>query len=869
MRGLMPRETFRNWFMEISRLRALRGPNLWSRHTAILAIVFCAPDERVMTADFESHLRAQFPHIGHLQGIGQQMTLSLAHILAQSCLALQTYAQCPVSFCRTVPTVDEGIYQIVVEYTEEAVGRLALNLAKELIDAVLNGQEFDLARAQAALQSLDEDERLGPSTGSIVQAAVARGIPYHRLTSGSLVQLGWGSKQRRIQAAEIDRTSAIGESIAQDKQLTKALLRAAGIPVPTGRAVKNADDAWAAALEIGLPVVVKPRDGNQGRGVVVNITSEEQLRRAYASAREEGRDIMVERFMPGFDFRVLVVGKQVVACARRDPPMVLGDGEQAIAQLIEQLNADPRRGDGHAHALTRIRIDDITQVTLESQGYCLDSIPAKGVQVVLRNNGNLSTGGSATDVTDDLHPELAARAVEAARQIGLDVCGVDMVCERITEPLETQNGGIVELNAAPGLRMHLQPSYGKARAVGEAIINEVYPLGEDGRIPVVAVSGTNGKTTTTRLIGHILAQAGLRVGITTTDGVYINGVRIDADDCAGPISAKNVLLHPSVDAAVFETARGGILRQGLAFDRCDVAVVTNVGQGDHLGLAYIHTVEDLAVVKRVIVDNVAPHGMAVLNAADPIVARMADSATAAVTFFALDQFLPLLVSRREMGQRILYVDGAFIVAEQGAFQWRMPLEQIPITLNGRIGFQIKNVLAAVGAAWGLARPWAEIEAGLASFESTAAMAPGRFNLFQFNGATLIADYGHNSDAIHALCQAVQKLPAERRIVVISGAGDRRDEDIRQQTAILGDVFDEVILYQDACQRGRRDGEVIGLLREGLAQATKVRQVDEVYGEFNAIDAALGRVQAGDVCLILIDQVDAALAYLRDKTPLTG
>jgi cyanophycin synthetase len=852
--------------MEISRIRALRGPNLWSRHTAIMAIVFCAADERDLSPDFEARLRSQFPQIGNLQGVGQNISFSLAHLLTQSCLALQAYAGCKVTFSRTVPTVDAGVYQVVVEYTEEAVGRLALTLAESLINAVQAGQEFDLAAAQSQLQNLDEDERLGPSTGAIVQAAVARGIPYHRLTSGSLVQLGWGSKQRRIQAAEIDRTSAIGESIAQDKQLTKALLRAAGIPVPTGRAVKNADDAWAAAQEIGLPVVVKPRDGNQGRGVAVNITSEDELRRAYASAREEGREIMVERFMPGYDFRVLVVGKQVVAAARREPPVVLGDGVQTINALIEQLNADPRRGEGHAHALTRIRIDDITHVTLESQGYQLDSVPSKGAQVVLRNNGNLSTGGSATDVTDDLHPELAARAVEAARQIGLDVCGVDMVCERITDPLETQNGGIVELNAAPGLRMHLQPSYGKARAVGEAIINEVYPAGEDGRIPLVAVSGTNGKTTTTRLIGHILAQAGLRVGITTTDGVYIDGQRIDADDCAGPISAKNVLLHPSVDAAVFETARGGILRQGLAFDRCDVAVVTNVGLGDHLGLAYIHTVDDLAVVKRVIVDNVAPQGMVVLNGADPIVARMADTVmAAAVTFFALDQQLPLLISRREMGQRILYVDGASIVAEHGAFQWRMPLARIPITLNGRIGFQIENVLAAVGAAWGLARPWAEIEAGLASFESTMAMAPGRFNLFNFNGATLIADYGHNSDAISALCRAVETMSSGRRLVVISGAGDRRDEDIRQQTSILGDVFDEVILYQDACQRGRRDGEVIGLLREGLAHATKVCQVDEVYGEFNAIDVALGRVQAGDVCLILIDQVDAALAYLQQKT----
>lgn len=850
--------------MEISRIRALRGPNLWSRHTAIQAIVFCAPDERDLNADFEVRLRAQFPQLGNLQGIGQHSSFSLAHFLAQSCLALQAYAGCKVTFSRTVPTVDEGIYQIVVEYTEEAVGRLALTLAESLIGAVLAGQEFDLAGALQQLQTLDEDERLGPSTGSIVQAAVARGIPYHRLTSGSLVQLGWGSKQRRIQAADIDSTSAISESIAQDKQLTKALLRAAGIPVPTGRAVKNADDAWAAAQEIGLPVVVKPRDGNQGRGVVVNITSEDELRRAYASAREEGREIMVERFMPGYDFRVLVVGKQVVAAARREPPMVLGDGVHTIATLIEQLNADPRRGEGHAHALTRIRVDDITLVTLESQGYQLDSVPSKGAQVVLRNNGNLSTGGSATDVTDDLHPELAARAVEAARQIGLDVCGVDMVCERITEPLETQHGGIVELNAAPGLRMHLQPSYGKARAVGEAIINEVYSAGDDGRIPVVAVSGTNGKTTTTRLIGHILAQAGLRVGITTTDGVYIDGLRIDADDCAGPISAKNVLLHPSVDAAVFETARGGILRQGLAFDRCDVAVVTNVGLGDHLGLAYIQTVEDLAVVKRVIVDNVAPNGMAVLNAADPIVARMAESTANPVTFFALDPQLPLLISRREMGQRIVYVEQGDIVAAQGEFHWRMALERIPLTLGGRVGFQVENVLAAVGAAWGLGRAWADIEAGLASFQSSVAMAPGRFNLFDVRGATVIADYGHNSDAIVALCRAVEAMSTGRRLVVISGAGDRRDEDIRQQTTLLGDVFDEVILYQDACQRGRQDGEVIGLLREGLVHAKKTRQVDEIYGEFIAINAALDRLIPGDVCLILIDQVDAALAHLRDQ-----
>lgn len=852
--------------MEISRVRALRGPNLWSRHTSIQALVACpteAEQDVTLLPDFEIRLRARLPTLGHLHAIGRHDALSLADVLAHSALSLQIAAGCPVTFHRCVPTTEVGVYQLVVEYTEEAVGRLALELAEGLLGSVMNDTPFELAGALAALQSLDEDERLGPSTGSIVQAAIARGIPYRRLTSGSLVQLGWGSRQRRIQAAEIDRTSAIAESIAQDKQLTKALLRAAGIPVPVGRAVSSADDAWHAAQEIGFPVVVKPRDGNQGRGVAVNITTEEQLRRAYASAREESRHVLVERFMPGYDFRVLVVGQQVVAAARRDPPMVQGDGVHTVAELIEQLNTDPRRGDGHAHALTRIRVDDITLVTLEAQGYRLDTVPAVGVAVVLRNNGNLSTGGTATDVTEDLHPEIAARAVDAARMIGLDVCGVDLLCERITEPLESQNGGFVELNAAPGLRMHLQPSVGKPRPVGEAILNEVFPPGEDGRIPVVAVSGTNGKTTTTRLIGHFLSQTGLGVGITTTDGVYIAGERIDTDDCAGPISARNVLMHPLVDAAVFETARGGILRQGLAFDRCDVAVITNIGLGDHLGLAYIDTVEDLAVVKRVIVDNVSPQGMAVLNAADPIVAKMAETAPAPVTFFALDKTLPRMIAWREMGHRILYRDGAELVAEQGAFQWRMALAEMPLTRGGLIDFQIENAMAAVGAAWGLNLPWARIEAGLRSFDSDAAQAPGRFNFFDYRGATLIADYGHNSDAIAALCRAVENLPNPgKRLVVISGAGDRRDEDIRQQTQILGGVFDEVILYQDACQRGRADGEVVALLRAGLAGATRVRHVEEINGEFLAIDHALARLEPGMVCLVLIDQVDAALAYLQ-------
>lgn len=852
--------------MDVSRIRALRGPNLWTRRTAIEAVVILRDDELDLETrpGFEARLRARFPEIGALHSTGHTGAVSMAHALAAAALGLQAQAGCPVTFSRTTPTPEERVFQVVVEYSEEPVGRLAFELAQALCEAAAQDTAFDLADALARLRELDEDVRLGPSTGSIVQAAVARGIPYRRLTEGSLVQFGWGSKQRRIQAAEMDRTSAIAESIAQDKELTKELLLAAGVPVPQGRPVTDFDDARRAAAEIGWPVVVKPRDGNQGKGVTVNIVSDEHLRIAYDAARAISDEVLVERFIPGYDFRLLVVGDRLVAAARRDPPHVIGDGLHSIRELVEQANTDPRRGDGHATPLTRMRIDDIALARLALQGFGPDDIPPKGRRVVLRNNANLSTGGTATDVTDDVHPEVAARAVDAARMIGLDICGVDVVCESLQQPLEAQGGGVVEVNAAPGLRMHLSPSYGKGRPVGEAIIDTMFAPGEDGRIPVVAVTGTNGKTTVVRLTAHILSRQGWRVGMTNTDGVYIQGRRIDTGDCSGPRSARNVLAHPDVDAAVFETARGGILREGLGFDRCQVAVVTNIGLGDHLGLNYITTVEDLAVLKRVIVQNVAPTGMAVLNAADPIVVAMAENCPGEVTYFAADRFHPVMAAHRVQGHRVVYVDRGDIVAEQAGAKHRFPLAEVPLTRNGTIGFQVENAMAAVAAAWAAGAGWDAIRTGLLTFENDADNAPGRFNVFTVRGATVIADYGHNPDAMGALVRAVDSMPAKRRTVVISGAGDRRDEDIRQQTRILGAAFDTVILYQDQCQRGRADGEVLALLREGLQGASRTRDVQEIRGEFAAIDAALASLREGDLCLILIDQVDEALAHLSRR-----
>ena len=852
--------------MEVSRIRALRGPNLWSRHTAIEAIVACSGAECSINdiSGFETRLRARFPEIGFLQPAGHEEGISMAHVLEVAALSLQKQAGCLVTFSRTVQTVESGMYQVVVEYGEEAVGRLVLDIAQALCAAALEDTPFDLDQALGSLRELDEDERLGPSTGSIVHAALTRGIPYRRLTSGSMVQFGWGSKQRRIQAAETDGTSAIAQSIAQDKELTKKLLNAAGVPIPFGRPVLDEDDAWLAAEEIGLPVVVKPQDGNQGKGVTVNVASRDHLRVAYAAAAVISSSIMVERYLPGHDFRLLVVGGKVVAAARRDPPQVIGDGVHSVRELVDIVNSDPRRSEGHATALTKIRLDEIALVRLSMQGFSANSVPPKGFRVILRNNANLSTGGSATDVTDDVHAEVIARAEAAAQMIGLDICGVDVVCDSLLKPLEEQGGGVIEVNAAPGLRMHLQPSYGKARAVGEAIISSMFNAGEDARIPLVAVTGTNGKTTTVRLVAHLLGQHGLRVGMTNSDGVYIENKRIDSGDCSGPKSARNVLLHPDVDAAVFETARGGVLREGLAFDRCDVAVVTNLGIGDHLGLNYIQTVDDLAVVKRVVVQNVAPSGTAVLNAADPIVVKMASVCPGAVTYFASDCHHPVMATHRAKGQRIVYVDGNDIVAAEGVTEQRIALKDIPLTRNGTIGFQIENAMAAIGAAWALGIQWKNIRAGMSTFVNDAATAPGRFNVYDYRGATLIADYGHNPDAILALVKAIENMPARRRMVVISGAGDRRDVDISQQTEILGNAFDEVILYQDQCQRGRADGEVLSLLRQGLAKATRTRVVEEIRGEFAATDLALSHLAPGDLCLILIDQVDEALAYIAKK-----
>jgi len=861
--------------MQVRKVQTLRGPNIWANFPVLEAWVDLgalkdSPSDTL--PGFNDRLKAFLPSMiehrcseGQRGGFFERLRRGtyMGHILEHVVLELQTLAGSDCGFGRTRESNEEGVYKVAIEYQDEALCRAALEAGRELCLAAVNDQPFDMAATVKRLRSLYENSRLGPSTGAIVNAATQRGIPTLRLNEGSLIQFGWGSKQRRILASETDRTTAMAETIAQDKNLTRSLLQSIGVPVPEGRHVESAADAWEAATEIGLPVVVKPRYGNQGRGVATNLRTQEQVLTAYAAAREESSNIIVEKHASGGDFRLLIVGDKLVAASQRQPAHIMGDGQRTVQALVDEVNGDQRRGEDHATCLSKIPLDTISLQVLAEQGYTLDSIPPAGQQVLIRRNANLSTGGTAADVTDFVHPEIAARAIEAARMVGLDVAGVDVVCENIGRPLEQQGGVIVEVNAAPGLRMHLQPSTGRARDVGDAIVSTMFPDAQNGRIPVVSVTGVNGKTTTTRLIAHIVRQTGRRVGMTCTEGIYLDDRRLETGDCSGPQSTRKLLMNPSVDAVVAETARGGILRAGLAFDRCDVAVVTNMGEGDHLGLNDIETLDKLARVKRVPVEAVGKEGTAVLNAADMLVTEMAKFCPGKVLFFAIDPQNAVIVKHRAAGGRAIIVrDGSIVLAEADREIPLVSVDRVPLTHGGRIGFQLENALAAVGSAWSLGLSRDAIRAGLESFGSDLNHVPGRFNLLEVNGAAVVVDYGHNASSLMAMLDALKVFPHQNRIAVYTAAGDRRDADMIRQGELLGQAFNRVILYEDHYVRGRNPGEIMQRFREGLSRGRRVQHVEEVFGAVKAIEAALATLQPGDLVLLQADTVDETVDYVR-------
>jgi cyanophycin synthetase len=850
--------------MEIRKILTLRGPNIWSRYPVLEAWVDLkelkdSPSDSL--PGFNDRLMSWLPtmiehrcSIGERGGFFQRLRDGTypAHILEHVSIELQTLAGTPVGFGKARETSEEGVYKVVMRYRDEQLARACLFAARELILAAIYDRPYDVKAEVTRLQELADRFCLGPSTAAIVSAAEERGIPARRLNAGSLVQLGQGARQRRVWTAETDRTSAIAESIAQDKELTKTLLRAGGIPVPEGRLVSDAADAWAAASEIGVPVVVKPRDANHARGVFTNLMTQSQVESAYEFALREGSGVIVERFAPGNEHRLLIVGDRMVAAARGEAAFVVGDGVRSIERLIdEQLNSDPRRGEGEACPLSPIELDAVTMMQLERQGYKPDSVPPQGATILVQRNDNLSA-----DVTDRVHPTTAAHAVLAAQIVGLDVAGLDLVVEDVSQPLESQGGVVVEVNAGPGLVMHLRPSEGTPRPVGEAIVDSLFPAGSNGRIPVVCVTGTNGKTTVTRLIAHILGRTGRLVGMTCTDGIVVGSRMIEPGDCSGPRSVRKVLLNPLVEAGVFEAGRGGILREGLGFDRCDVAVVTNLAEADHLGLAYIETPEEMFMVKRSPVDVVLPSGTAILKADDPLVADMAPLSAGGVIFFALDGEHPVMLSHRAQGKRSVFVrDGQIVLSEGMAETPLVSLASVPLTHGGRVGFQVENVLAAAAAGWALAVPEATIRGALVEFRGEMQGNPGRFNLLEYRGAAVLIDDAHNTSALAALIAALEKFPHERRTIVYSAGDGRRDADVVRQGEQLGSAFDRVILYEDFSASDRAKGELTALFREGLEQGRRVSAVLDVPDHRQAIDTALSAAQSGEIMVIQTDDED--------------
>jgi len=783
----------------------------------------------------------------------------LAHIIEHICIELQSMLGFDVSFGRARGTGEPGVYRVVVAFKEEEPARAAFETALRLTLAAMHDEPFDLPGELERLANLADEFRLGPSTAAIVGAARKRRIPVLRLTpTRGLIQLGYGIYQKRIQASETSNTSAIAVDTCQDKALTNQLLRVVGVPVPDGETVGSADAAWEAAQELGLPVVIKPLDGHQGKGVSVDLRSEAEVRAAYAIAAGYGA-VLVEQFIRGDDYRLLVVGGKLVAAARRDPAQVMGDGTRTVAELVELANQDPRRRPGHSSVMTRITLDAAARLVLEQQGLTEASVPAAGQRVLLRSNSNLSTGGTAADVTDSVHPANAQVAELAAQILALDVAGIDMLCQDITRPLGEQGGAIVEVNAAPGLRMHLAPAEGQPRDVGGPIVAVLFPERAPARIPIVAVTGTNGKTTVTRLIAHLFETGRKLVGMTTTEGVYIGGERIIAGDCSGPQSARAVLLHPQVEAAVLETARGGILREGLAFDRCAVGVVTNIS-ADHLGLKGVDTLRDLAAVKQVVVEAVAPDGAAVLNADDPLVAEMAAACDGAVVYFSRRARSPVMAAHLAAGGRGVTVeDGAVCLHTDGQRSSLIELERLGFTAGGAIDFQVENALAATAAAWAAGLNPALIARGLSTFETDARAVPGRFNVSELAGVQVVLDYAHNQAAMLSLGQAVNALGRRRTVVAFTLPGDRREEDLGKTTAAVQTFADSVVLYDTKNLRGQPPGAIPRLLRGFLPDSLVVAEAPD---QREGIRLAWQLLRPGDRLVVILDRVDEAFAQIE-------
>ncbi len=863
--------------MKIEKIQVLRGPNIWSiRRMKLIQMRLDLEELEHLPTNkidgFRERIEKLLPSLlshrcseGHEGGFFHRVEMGtwMGHVIEHIALEIQTLAGMDTGFGRTRETKTPGVYNVVFSYLEENCGVYAAEESVKIAQALIDNVEFDIEHCIKTLKEIRENERLGPSTGSIVEEAVARKIPWIRLGRNSLVQLGYGVNQQRFQATITGKTNSIAVDIACNKELTKKMLEDAAIPVPSGDLVSNVEQLERVVKRIGYPLVLKPLNGNHGRGQTINVTEWDVAVEGLATAQKISSRVIVEKFVTGYDFRVLVINHKMVAAARRVPANVIGDGEKNIKELIDQENHDPRRGYGHENVLTEIEVDRDTNELLEKLGYSLETIPQKGEIVYLKSTANLSTGGTSIDVTDMVHPENVTMVERISKIIGLDVCGVDIMAENLTQPLKESGGAILEVNAAPGFRMHLAPSEGLPRNVAAPVVDMLYPQGKPFRIPIIAVTGTNGKTTTTRLISHIVKNNGYRVGFTTSDGIYIQNTMLTKGDTTGPISAEFILKDPTVEFAVLETARGGILRSGLGFNYCDIGVLTNIKE-DHLGISDIHNLKDLTRVKRVVLDSVKKDGWCILNADDEYSMRLVHDLQAKVAVFSLDENNPHIQKFAKEGKITCVFEEGFVTIKKGEWKIRIAkVQNIPITMEGKAKFMISNVLAASLATYLYGFAIEDIANSLRTFIPSAQLTPGRLNIFNFKNFKVLIDFAHNPAGYEAIEDFLKNIDATKKIGIISGVGDRRDEDIKEIGKIAGRMFDYIIIRNEKHLRGRTEDEINNLIIAGINEAGRNVTYECIPKEIEALKHAIGMAEEGTFITALSDVVTNAIEVVQE------
>ncbi|MDB9431462.1 cyanophycin synthetase [Microcystis aeruginosa] len=873
--------------MKILRTQTLRGPNYWSiRRDKLIVMRLDLEDLAEKPSNeipgFYEGLIDVLPSLvehycspGYRGGFFERVRTGtyMGHIIEHIALELQELAGTPVGFGRTRGTSTPGVYNVVFEYVDEQAGRYAGRAAVRLCQSIVDTGTYpkeELAQDLADLRDLYNNAALGPSTETIVKEAQARNIPWLLLSARAMVQLGYGVHQKRIQATLSSFSGILAVELACDKEGTKTILKDGGIPVPRGTVIQYLDELSAAIEEVGgFPIVIKPLDGNHGRGISIDVKNQQEAEEAYdlASSASKTRSVIVERYYKGSDHRILVINGKVAAVAERIPAHVVGDGRSTIEELIDITNRDPNRGDGHANVLTKITIDKTALNVLEKQGYELTSILAHGEIAYLRATANLSTGGIAVDRTDEIHPENVWIAQRVAKLIGLDIAGIDVVTEDIRKPLKEVDGVIVEVNAAPGFRMHVAPSRGLPRNIAAPVIDMLFPPGTPSRVPILAITGTNGKTTTSRLISHICRQTGKVVGFTTTDGVYIDDYLVEKGDNTGPYSASMILKDPTVEIAVLETARGGILRSGLAFNQCDVGVVLNVA-ADHLGIGDIDTIEQMAKVKSVVAEVVSAEGYAVLNADDPLTVSMAEKVKGRVAYFSMSPDNPIIHDHiRRGGMAAIYENGYLSILEG---EWTLRIEEavnIPVTMQGMAPFMIANALAACLATFVQGIDIELIRQGVRTFKPSVAQTPGRMNLFDLGHHHALIDYAHNPAGYEAVGGFVGNWSGEK-VGVVGGPGDRRDDDLILLGKLSAQMFDRIIVKEDNDTRGRRRGEVADLILRGISQENGSLRPEVILDETEALEKALSTVSEGGLVVIFPESVTQAIDLIEKHRPLT-